>query len=47
MAADHEPTFSVGRRWSGALNAAFAACAALTVLVMVNYLAARHSVRTF
>ena len=47
MAADHEPTFSVGRRWSGALNAALAACAALTVLVMVNYLAARHSVRTF
>jgi hypothetical protein len=40
-----KPSFSSGQRWRGAFNSALAAGAALALLIMVNYLAAGHSLR--
>src|SRR5580658_4093787 len=40
-----KPSFSSGRRWLGALNAALTVLAALALLVMVNYLAGGHFMR--
>ncbi|MHC1769297.1 MAG: GldG family protein [Verrucomicrobiia bacterium] len=39
----HPPSFSPGRRWKIALNVAISVLALGAILVMVNYLAARHS----
>lgn len=42
MANDTNPSFSVARKWSLSLNTLLALGAVLALLVMVNYLAARH-----
>lgn len=45
MQPEAPPSFSFRHRWSGGVNALVAALAALAVLVMLNYLAARHYLR--
>jgi ABC-2 type transport system permease protein len=40
------PSFSRGRRWHGALSTILAAAGALALLVMLNYLAAGHFLRS-
>ena len=39
------PSFSLSRRWSIRLNVSVAILAALALVLMVNYLAARHFTR--
>jgi len=43
--AEPKPSFSRAQRWQGALNTAVAACAALALVVMVNYLAGGYFTR--
>lgn len=42
MANDPTPSFSVARKWSLSLSLCLAFCAVVALLVMTNYLAARH-----
>ena len=45
MANDPKPSFSVARKWSLSLSMLLALGAVVALLVMVNYLAARHFMR--
>lgn len=45
MTSELPPSFSRGRKWSLSLNTALALGAALALLLMVNYLGARHFTR--
>src|SRR5215207_7949687 len=41
----NEPSFTRGRKWTAGLNVVVALVSAFAIVVMVNYLSARHSVR--
>src|SRR5436190_19199393 len=41
----NEPSFTRGRKWTAGFNVVVALVSAFAIVVMVNYLAARHSVR--
>ena len=41
----NEPSFTRGRKWTAGFNVVVALLSAFAIVVMINYLAARHSVR--
>ena len=45
MTSDPTPSFSPGRKWNRSLQLVISLLAVIALVVMVNYLAARHSVR--
>lgn len=45
MTSDPPPSFSVGRKWSLSLNVLLSVLAVLALVLMVNYMAARHFTR--
>ena len=41
----NEPSFTRGRKWAIGFNVVIAIVSAFAIVVMANYLAARHSMR--